>query len=316
MLLALMVYFVLGLWVMSQARLEMMRARWLADGVEADANIVRNWRRGSLVLLLAFAVVAAFLPIGSTFAAASLLEALFAVALVISQLAFLLLTTLLVGLVGLLGIGASPEEGQELLRGPTPTPQPSPSGAAFNQTTALLAGGVFWLLVACVALIALVFFLRDRGVTLRYEPLARLWRALRRWLAHIGSRARQRAAGVQRALGRRLQEMRPGAGPASTRWRFLRVNALPPREQIRFFYLSTLRRASEEGLPREKNETPMEYAQELRSKWPEAGEEIELLTGAFLEARYSQRDFDRQDVSPLKQVWKRVRRTIRRRLSP
>lgn len=316
MLLALLVYFILGLWMISQSRLEMMRARWLADGVDADERIINNWRRSSIAILLLFALVAAFLPIGSTFAAAVVLQAIFGAILFVSQIAFLILTTLLVALLSLLGLGAPPEETEQLLPAPTPTAPPAPPPAPVDETTALIAGGFFWVLVAAVALIALIFFLRDRGVTLQVEPLARLLAVVKEWFRRLRSGAARGATTVQSSLRRGLAALRPGGDRSRAPWRFLRVNALPPREQIRYFYLSTVRRAADEGVPREGSETPSEYARDLQAQWPEAEEEIEALTGAFLEARYSPRDYEPDEINPIKEVWKRVRRTIRSRLKP
>ncbi|MFW6098291.1 MAG: DUF4129 domain-containing protein [Chloroflexota bacterium] len=315
MLLALLVYFILGLWMISQSRLDMMRARWLADGVDADEDIVDNWRRGSIVILLLFALIAAFLPIGSTFAAAVVLNAIFGAVLFVAQIAFLVLSTLLVALLSLLGIGAPPEETEELLPAPAPTPPPEAAPAPMSETAALVAGGLFWGLVAAVALVALVFFLRDRGITIHSETLERVWIRLKQWFARLWSGASRGASTVQRSLRRSLSALRPGGDRSRAPWRFLRVNALPPREQIRYFYLSTVRRAADEGVPREKSETPSEYARDLQTQWPDAEEEIEALTGAFLEARYSRRDYEPEDVNPIKEVWKRVRRTIRHRLN-
>lgn len=316
MLLALLVYFVLGLWMISQSRLDMMRARWLADGVDADEAIINNWRRSSIAILLLFALIAAFLPIGSTFAAAAVLQAVFGAILFVSQIAFLILSTLLVALLSLLGIGAPPEQPEELIPAPAPTPPPEPAAPPISETTALVAGGLFWMLVLAVALVALLFFLRDRGVRLQIEPLTRLVNQLRAWLQRLWLGAARGAATVQRSIRRSIGAIRPGGDPSGAPWRFLRVNALPPREQIRYFYLSTVRRAADEGVPREKSETPTEYLRDLQAQWPEAEEEIEALTGAFLEARYSPRNYEPEDVNPIKQVWKRVRRAIRHRLMP
>ena len=313
-LLALLVYFILGLWVISQARLDMMRARWLADGVRADEAIVNTWRRTSIAILALFALIAAFLPIGSTFAAAVVLQAVVAVVVAVMQLLFLLFTTLLVAVVSLLGLRPFPQETAQLPDAPGPTPLP-PQGAPLDETTALFAGGVFWILVTLVAVVAIFFFLRDRGVRLRYKPLVTLLTRLRNWLRQLGFGLARRAGNVQLALRRGLERILPAAEKEKSPWRFLRVNALPPREQIRYFYLSTVRRAADEGLPREKSETPSEYAGDLQAQWPEASEEIEALTGAFLEARYSPREFEPEEVNPIKKVWKRARRALRHRLT-
>jgi hypothetical protein len=97
-------------------------------------------------------------------------------------------------------------------------------------------------------------------------------------------------------------------------WNFIRLNALSAREQIRYFYLSTVRRAGERGVPRDRSETPSEFAADLKENWPEAEGDIEALTDAFLHARYSRQEIE--DVSPVKQTWKRVKSSLRRRNRP
>lgn len=170
------------------------------------------------------------------------------------------------------------------------------------------------MLVAAAAVIALVFFLRDRNITLRYRPLILILQRLRHWLAALRLGATRRTTSVRHILSRGLRRLLPVPDRRQVPWRFLRINALPPREQIRYFYLSTVRRAADEGVPRDKSETPSEYARDLQAQWPDAGEEIEALTESFLEARYSAHPFQREDIDPVKKIWKRVRRAIRRRL--
>jgi hypothetical protein len=99
-------------------------------------------------------------------------------------------------------------------------------------------------------------------------------------------------------------------------WRFIRLGGLPPREQIRYFYLSTVRRAGERGVPRNSAETPLEFAEDLKDGWPEVEEEVEELTDAFLKARYSDAPVVSEDVPEVKETWKDVRRQIRKRPSP
>jgi len=142
MLLALLVYFILGLWIISQARLEMMRARWLADGVSADETIVNTWRRSSIAVIALIALVAAFLPIGSTFAAAAVLQLIFGVLLAISQFLFLVFTTLLVALISLFGMRSPLEEAEALPETPIATPPPPAAGTPLDETAALFAGGL------------------------------------------------------------------------------------------------------------------------------------------------------------------------------
>lgn len=314
MLAALLVYFLLGLWLISQARLTMIRARWIADGVEAPAAITRTWNRAVLLLLLAVALVAGFLPIGSTFPIARLLELLMGLAVGLVQLLFFIFSSLIFLLMSLLGMAQEVESEPPPPPQMTPAPEVVPQAGPLSETAVLVLGGLFWIVVAVIALLALAFFLQDRGYRLEATTLRRWWKQLRTWLRTFWRGASRQATTLTRAVRVRLRRGEPGAGKeARTPWRFIRVNALPPREQVRYFYLSTVRRASEKGVERAPGETPSEYVQDLQENWPEAEGEIEALTGAFLRARYSRQSFSGEDVNPVKRLWKRVRAALRRR---
>ena len=311
MLAALLVYFLLGLWLISRGRLAMMRARWLADGVTARPELLRVWGRASFILLLVVALIAAFLPIGSTFALALVLQAILGALLFVAQLVVLLFSFLLFSFLSLFALGREVSQVEPLPQEPVALPTLPPRTPP-SEASALLFGGFFWLLVTVVALAAVFFYLRDRGYTAEVRSLARWWRAVQSWLQRLWRGAAKQTGALGKVIRARL---RPGTGAAGKRapaWRFIRINALSPREQIRYFYLSTVRRAGEKGVERAQNETPSEYAQDLSRHWPDAEREIGALTSAFLEARYSPRRFDREEVNPVKRVWKRVRSALRR----
>lgn len=314
MLLSLLVYFLLGLWMLSYGRLIMMQARWAADGIRAGKEMARRWLRSSLALVLGAALVAAFLPIGSTFAISLVLNAIVQLALVFMQFLFLLFALIPVFLLSLLGLAAP--GGEEAAPPPiAPTPQPA-TGSPLDETTALVLGGIFWFVVAAVAAVALFFFLRERNYPLQSSSVRSWWRKLIAWLRTLWRGASGRAAALRRAVRVRLPARRKEGEEGGLPWRFIRVGSLPPRERVRYFYLSIVRRAGEKGVERMKSETPDEYAHDLKHEWPGAEGEIEALTGAFLEARYSRRDFDEEDVNPVKRAWKEVRATVRGRRRP
>jgi hypothetical protein len=97
------------------------------------------------------------------------------------------------------------------------------------------------------------------------------------------------------------------------RSRLFRLNSLSPRDQIRYYYLSLVRRAGERGISRRRNETPLEYVQELRNKWPEAEEDLRGLTDGFMEARYGRGPIEKKEVNPIKEKWKRLKARMRGR---
>ncbi len=44
---------------------------------------------------------------------------------------------------------------------------------------------------------------------------------------------------------------------------------LLPRDQVRRYYLRAVKEAEEEGVVRPAHETPLEFAEDLRTAWPE-----------------------------------------------
>jgi hypothetical protein len=182
----------------------------------------------------------------------------------------------------------------------------------------MLMGSLFWLAVVAVAVMAAVFFLRQRGLALNEVVGGRWWANLLNWWRAFWGRITGRVEELGQAVRARLRLGQPAAEEAAAPWRFVRLNALSPREQVRYFYLAMVRRAAERGVARRPQETPLEYVRDLKDEWPEAEVDVETLTDAFLEARYSRRPVAKTAVNPIKQTWQRVKSSLRRgrRISP
>jgi hypothetical protein len=130
------------------------------------------------------------------------------------------------------------------------------------------------------------------------RQLGWLWRDTREWAGQVTERAR--------TLLRRPITIRALRMPA------LRLSRLAPRELVRYFYRSTLRRAAEGGLPRRAAQTPYEYSVTLVQHLPEAQQDIAELTDAFVVAEYSPRPVGDTDAQRARQPWERVRRRLRK----
>lgn len=181
----------------------------------------------------------------------------------------------------------------------------------------MVFSSAFWAVAIVMTVIAVAFFLRERGIRLNGQSFKRLWAALAAWTMAAWRSLSAQAVGMRQAV--QLRRRVPGSKTAPQKqspWRFVRLNSLSPREQLRYFYLSTVRRAAERGVEREESETPLEYAQDLKESWPDSEMDVELLTDAFLQARYSAEPIDKQDVNPVKQRWKRLRANLRPRRPP
>jgi hypothetical protein len=91
------------------------------------------------------------------------------------------------------------------------------------------------------------------------------------------------------------------------------LNALSPRNKIRYFYLSTVRRAGQRGVERRKNHTPLEYSDDLKENWPHSDGDLDSLTAAFLRARYNPKEIKEEEIEPVKRIWKRIKPALRER---
>ncbi len=319
MLIALLLYFGCGFWLLNQARLSVLNAYWLLNGIKKDENIERIWQYSSLILLLTVAFVAAFVPIGSTLPIGRLIGLLISGMVYIAQFLLFLLALLLTAVLSLFANRTSTDSAN-----PTPPPLPTftpPTTPPVESTgdsllMQLLFSSAFWAIIIIVTVLAVLYFLRERGIRLTPENLHRYWHIFTAWVRQAWQSFWAGAEQLRTSLQAQFTS-RPSAEQESEkskrRWRFIHINALSPRDQIRYFYLSTVRRASRRGVQRQQSETPLEYVEDLKREWPAAKEDVEDLTSAFLKARYSPQPVEKEDVNPVKETWKQVKSELRRK---
>ncbi len=314
LLTGLLTYFLSGFLLLSQGRLAMLEARWLSQDVPQSDDVAGQWRRRSTVLLLFIGLAAAFLPIGSTLPFAWLLNRLYylvgsfisSVIYLISLLFYNLLRAFL------------PDE-------PMPEPEPTEPLTFFPQAESppppletdsllqMIASSAFWAVAIVVGITAVLFFLRDRGVPLNLAWLERAAALLGQWWRGFWHGLAEGATELRRAVQARLLQARGQDEPGKPRWRFVRLNALSPQEKVRYFYLSTVKRATQQGVPRQESETPKEYAADLKENWPEEETAVDDLTEAFLHARYSRQPIAEGEIPPIKAQWERLKARLRKR---
>jgi hypothetical protein len=265
-------------------------------------------------VLLLVALVAAFLPIGSSLGISHILRLALNAMLYVIGLIYAFIGFFFASLIDMTGIDMA-----EATPAPTPEPLPTMAPPVVADTTpgnpllAMLVSSAFWVLIIATIIAALLFFLRERGVRLEWDRVRGAWQPLSEQLRALWRRLRRRTRAAGRALRERLRPDAPDAGtrldPAARGLPRLRPGS--PREQIRYYYLAAVRRARERGVPRAANETPLEYADDLKAQWPEAETELDELTDAFLAARYSPQPLDKPDEARAKAVWERVRERLR-----
>lgn len=310
LLAALMLYLLVGLWLYGLIRWQTIKARWQVEYTTIQPELEQTWRRSVAWLIAGVAIAAAFLPIGSTIGLAHILTFLLNILFALVQM-FVLLAIFLLSLPMLLfgrpsGVEIeeppplAPLEPTDLFLPPPPTDEPN-----------LLVNGILWLALLAGTVAAVLFFLRQRDFAWVWPALRQQWvswwLSLKQWWQDV----RDRVTEMGQELVARGRDQVSTSAPSP--WSFFRLSTLSPREQIRYFYLAAVRRAGEKGVPRQQAETPLEFAQDMKQNWPEAEGEIDQLTDAFLHARYSPQPVSPEQVNPIKQTWKRVKTSLRRR---
>jgi hypothetical protein len=315
MVLVLLVYHVLGIILLGQVRLALLRKQWQAQSLPVDETLGRRWLAASLAIVALALLVAFLLPTGYTvgflrtvsIAVAWISRALFYLGSLLLFLFGLLLAPLLALL---LGSGRSyPSAGSVPRFRPPADPAiaagPPPEWLLFARTL------LFWGLVAAVVIYVVIAYFRDHPELLawlaEWRPFAfigrvsaairRLWR---RWETTIHQRLATR--------DRRTPDQAPRTAGS---FRFLRLSALTPRERILYYYWSLLRRAEQWGFPRRPPQTPREYRTLVETRLPQVGDEIGELTEAFIEARYSLHPVNQTDAQVVRQNWQKVQGALR-----
>jgi hypothetical protein len=298
-----------------------LRTHWNRLRIPVSSrNLTRQWGIYSLFFVLILALIVSLLPSGESLGLFSLLGTLLgflmAVLFFIGQLILglvLLLFSLPFVLFGRASPFTPPAASPPLLPAlPAQPPLPATSSAAW----AIIRSILLWGGLAAIIVFGLLHFFRQHGGLAGAIRRARItnwlilaWQWLYRGAGRTGSRlSRVLADGwqsiVSRFEGRRIFPR--------TDW--IRLRSLDPRRQVYFFYLAMVRRSGEQGLPREPSQTPSEYASTLEKALPSAGEDVDALTAAFVEARYSRQEVDAAKAKTARTTWGHIRRVLQDKL--
>jgi len=319
LILNVLIYFVLGFLMLGQIQFTRLSGRWQKEGMGVPPGLKGHWIRYTLILLVLAGMIAFALPTAYTIPlldiAAIVIQLIFYTFHLIFQLLILLAFLLLIPLLRLLGLDV-PDRQPEAIAPPdldrlTPdTSTPSVAPPWFEIVRSLL----FWA-VACIAVFYVIrSYLRDRPELLASVSRFRPIRALRRLVRALRDRLVGLADGMGFHIPVRIRLPRPrrdkeGSGRA-TPPRLFRLNALSRRERTLYYYLSILRRAAKRGYPRQESQTPYEYDTDLGSTLPQIELELDRVTEAFVEMRYSNHRIGPEREGRVRSDWKRIRTAL------
>ena len=314
-----LLYFVFGLALLSLSKLMSLQTHWNQLRIPLSSkNLPRQWAVYSLSFLLVLAVVISLLPAGDSlglfFIVRTLFGYIFAVLVFISQL-IVALVLLLFSLPFLFFGKASP-----VITESSPPPLPVMPPVELVSTTPnpvweLIRSIFLWGSLLAIVVYAFIQFVKQHEDILHALRRSRVtnWLLLAwQWLYRNVKKTREH-------LSRAIAEAWQGMFPRLDGKRILphpglmRLRTLDPRRRVLFFYLAMIRRGGELGFTREPSQTPAEYAVRLEQAVPSAGDDIDSITEAFVQARYSRQEIDPQKADGVKAIWARIRRALQKK---
>jgi hypothetical protein len=311
-----LLYFALGLAMLGQIQFRRLTRRWRGEGIDVPTELAIQWVRYTLALLALAGLIAFLLPTGYTLplltVASFVIGAILYALNVFFHLLILVLFLLLTPLAKLFGGNV-----RGLPAGPIPRadlPQLAPGGS-MPEWLAVVKSVAFWAVALAGVVYVLRTYLRERPelaeALIRFRP----FRAVRRLLIALWRQLGRLADAVVGVLPSPIRLQRRSResdqAPAGGPFRLFRLGALSRRERMLYYYLSILRRAAQQGYPRDESETPYEYETKLSPNVSQAQAELDRLTESFVETRYSTHTVDRKQEERLRADWRKIRAALR-----
>jgi hypothetical protein len=307
-------YFMFALALLSQTQFIDLHSNWSMQRIPITREVASRWAIYSLAFLLLMAGLVSFLPTSYSLGVLNVLGA----ALNLGFGILFYLVQIFVGAV--LFLLSLPF----IFLGQKPPVQRSPVARlpeAFVPTETAVSPAwweaskavIFWIMLGGILLFSLVIYLRQHKELLDELKKIRGWSFLAQfwnWLTGTFGKLKTSLGKVVEVGQKRLRARRSNTADWLTAG-FLNLRRLDPRQKVYFYYLALLRRSGESGLPRRLSQTPSEFASHLESALPAAEPDINALTEAFIEARYTPRPVEPEKANVVKATWERIRKVLR-----
>jgi hypothetical protein len=305
-----LLYFVLGIALMSQGQFSVLRASWQIQELNVQQGIAARWLLWAIIFMVLIGVAALLLPTGYSLGPLRALLGLLGFVVNLFFFFFTFLIFLLTLPFSLLMSNVERPEAPAFEPGPVFQPVQASSGSPVLEA---IISFVFWVAVAGIVVYALIRFLRDRfGGPNAAQFSVTWWERVLIWLRTLWMRWRTWGERIQQRLVRRPAGPEGGQERAGLLERLLFPGRMPPRGLIRYFYVSAARRAAQAGRTRRPGQTPYEYQESLDERFPDLEPDLAGLTEAFIRARYSHHPVEREDVEAVRPLWQRIKALLRR----
>jgi hypothetical protein len=308
-----LVYYGLGLFMLGQVRYATLTKLWREQRTRIADGLARRWVRYSLVLMGVAGLLAFLLPTHYTLRLLDAISVAVAYVMMVINFVYLLIMFVLSLPLWLLSRLFTTSSGGALPPPPAPdlsrrTAEERLGGLSFPEMLRVL---LFWALaLSVVAYVVWNYMAQHPEIWRMLVSLAPI-RALRALWRALWGRISQLQLGTRRSAGRREVEESVFQRARGGRRFWFGVGSA--RERVLYHYLGVLHRARRRGFPRHVDETPSEYGQALKPVVHETQTELEQLTSAFIEARYSLHAIEPAQGARARQWGREIRSALRGR---
>jgi hypothetical protein len=286
-----LLYFLLGLVLMSQTQFARLNARWRFQNIKVAPKLAGTWAFYSVIFILLLSIVSSLLPtsysLGFLSVIAYVLELVVGIIIFVFGFLFSIMIFLFNLLTSLLGVNPQTEESLPAIEYAPPTLPEEVMTTGAIPWLEVVKSLLFWGVLICVVGYSLYHFVRQHEGILKMARrfpgltwLVRAWQWLRGGFRGFNRKISDVLdSGMQRLRARRERRITRAVG------RFINLRRLNPRQRVFFFFLAMIRRGGERGLSRKEAQTPLEYAATLERAIPEVDDDVASLTDSFIEAR-------------------------------
>lgn len=312
-----LLYFMLGLALLSQTQFMSLHVRWSVQRIPVSSKLAGIWAAYSLAFLVFMAALVSLLPtsysLGPLETLRYVLDFLLIFILSMAQLVLGGIFGLINAITSMFGIKTASPKIDLTKLAPTRLPNAIGTPIAPPAWWEVIKSVAFWIIFLAVLVFSVVHYLQQHEEVLEglrklpgWRFVEQIWGWLRGLFTNISAGVGRVVAAGQTRLRARRAAARDALGQG-----FLSLRNLSPRQRVAFFYLALVRRGAESGLPREASQTPSEYAATLQTALPPLDDDIDVLTDAFMEARYSRHTVAAEKAGMVRVTWERIRKVLR-----
>ncbi|MFO7585420.1 MAG: DUF4129 domain-containing protein [Anaerolineales bacterium] len=313
-----LLFFGLALALFSLTQFMNLQGRWSLNKVPTSSNLAGRWAQYSLFFLAVLTLIVALLPTHYSLGFLSLLGVILRFALAALYFVIQLFLSLFISLVNALFSSA----GQEPILEESPMPEmnvpeffdaegqePLPITDA-PPWVEILRQVFFWLVLLFLVSASLRYVLQNNSDLVRELRRFRILALLSDLFGRLFGFFKQAGVTLADTIQGGFERLRSRRNLRQSVGDWINLRLLDPRRKVYFYYQAFLRRSNESGLPRSLSQTPAEFAQRLDQILPESEPDIESLTAAFIEARYTRREIPDESAGLARRTWQRLRKAL------